>query len=70
MTMVTLDCTPFDIATSVSEKSGVVYSPAVLHPQGHGARQAKPLASLQWRYPTIATTSGCRGRSETAPTLA
>jgi len=30
LTLVTLDCTPFDIATSVSETDAAVYSPAVL----------------------------------------
>ena len=34
MTLVTLDCTPFDIAMSVSEAGGVVYSPSVLRLRG------------------------------------
>jgi hypothetical protein len=32
-TLVTLDCTPFDIAASVSEANAAVYSPSVLRPQ-------------------------------------
>jgi hypothetical protein len=34
LTLVTLDCTPFDIATSVSEADAAVYSPAVLRLRG------------------------------------
>ena len=34
MTLVTLDCRPFDIATSVGEAAAAVYSPAVLRLQG------------------------------------
>ena len=30
VTLVTLDCTPFDIASSVSDAGSAVYSPAVL----------------------------------------
>ena len=30
VTLVTLDCTPFDIASSVSDVDSAVYSPAVL----------------------------------------
>jgi hypothetical protein len=30
VTLVTLDCRPFDIATSVSEADAAVYSPTVL----------------------------------------
>ncbi len=37
MTLVTLDCTPFDIAMSVSGEGDPVYSPAVLRPRGHHA---------------------------------
>jgi hypothetical protein len=35
MTLVTLRCTRFDIAMSVSATSGAVYSPAVLRLPGH-----------------------------------
>ncbi len=35
LTLVTLDCRPFDIVKSVSEVGGGVYSPGVLHLRGH-----------------------------------
>jgi hypothetical protein len=34
LTLVTLDCTPFDIETRVSETDAAVYSPAVLRLKG------------------------------------
>ncbi|HEY3548282.1 MAG TPA: hypothetical protein VGK17_19585, partial [Propionicimonas sp.] len=34
MTLVTLECTPVDIATSVSEAADAAYPSAVLHPRG------------------------------------
>ncbi len=45
LTLVTLDCTPFDIETSVSETDAPVYSPAVLRLRGQDLRIALPLAS-------------------------
>jgi hypothetical protein len=33
LTLVTLECTPVDIAMSVSAKGGAVYSPSVLRPR-------------------------------------
>ena len=38
LTLVTLDCTPFDIETSVSETDAAVYSPEVLRLQGRWRR--------------------------------
>jgi hypothetical protein len=35
LTLVTLECTPVDIAMSVVEQGSAVYSPAVLHPGSH-----------------------------------
>ena len=40
-TLVTLDCTPFDIAMSVSEAGAAVYSPAVLHLWGQSRKQSR-----------------------------
>ena len=42
LTLVTLDCTPFDIATSVSEKGGAVYSPTVLRLRDHPRTPGTP----------------------------
>jgi len=33
LTLVTLECTPVDIAMSVNPRGAGVYSPSVLHPQ-------------------------------------
>ena len=38
VTLVTLDCRPFDIATSVSEAAAAVYSPTVLRLRGQPRR--------------------------------
>jgi hypothetical protein len=40
MTLVTLDCTPMDIAMSVSDAGAAVYSPAVLRPRVQSATLA------------------------------
>jgi hypothetical protein len=37
LTLVTLECTPVDIAMSVTAAKGAVYSPRVLRLGGHGA---------------------------------
>ena len=41
LTLVTLECTPVDIAMSVVEQGGAVYSPAVLH---LGTRLRSPIS--------------------------
>jgi hypothetical protein len=41
LTLVTLDCGPFGIATSVSEADAPVYSPAVLRLRGQARESAK-----------------------------
>jgi hypothetical protein len=46
LTLVTLDCTPFHIGTSVSAKSGVVYSLGVLRLQASVAKGGSPA----WSY--------------------
>jgi len=51
LTLVTLDCRHFDIATSVGEPDAVVYSPAVLRLKGNGCqgRPASPVTSARGR---------------------
>ena len=41
VTLVTLECTPVDIAMSVVEKGGEVYSPAVLRPKDHHSERGE-----------------------------
>lgn len=53
MTLVTLDCTPFDIAMSVSGEGDPVYSPAVLRPRGHHAEMPTQLFRVNEEQPLL-----------------
>jgi len=66
LTLVTLDCRPFDIATSVGRVDGAVYSPTVLRlgdqalgslhaPRRRGAGDLQRARSNSWSSPTSAT---------------
>lgn len=49
LTLVTLECTPVDIAMSVVEQGGLVYSPAVLRLRAHvSPTRYKDVGCDQW----------------------
>ncbi len=67
LTLVTLDCTPFDIASSVRGVGSAVYSPAVLHLQGQPRRFVSYwVVRLETHDPFIVLTIGPPTPSPTA----
>lgn len=59
LTLVTLDCRPFDITTSVGEADAAVYSPAVLRLRGQPrVRVRSILSEPAWR--DRPTHEGCQ----------
>jgi hypothetical protein len=51
LTLVTLDCTPVDMETSVSETDAAVYSPTVLRLRGQPRLALEPMGGRQHERP-------------------